>query len=516
MGAELSGTHLLQIAEAEMRRNAWIYVVAVLLSALALAVFSYLHRPAGYPPIGVLMVLTLTTILMRIFHVVAPDHRSYEGSTIAFAAGFLLLPPWLFVIQVVIAQGIEWIWIRRREPGSLRAWYLQPFNMAKCIIGGILASLLGTFLQGPAFVANHVPGLITVLCMLVVYVVVNQVLLGLALYIARGISFREAGIFRDLILIEFPLACIGFVAYELFSHSPLSAIFILAPIALMYQVFMLPKVQDEAMKALESLNRDLTQANQSINRLNDELFQALAKVFDMRDPYVGGHAAQVAIYAVDIATELGLPLKQIEVIRQSAFLHDIGKLAIPEAILHKPTKLTDVEYEFVKKHTDIGADLLASTEGLKHLAPCVRHHHERWDGTGYPLGLAGEEIPLEARILNLCDSVESMASDRPYHRAMSIQEIMDEIQACSGSQFDPKVADVFVKLIQQQGPFFVVNSARSVTQQYTASLLASESLAYTMFGWMLEQERQKSSVEGKNSSYALRTTEKPIQPHQYL
>jgi len=244
----------------------------------------------------------------------------------------------------------------------------------------------------------------------------------------------------------------------------------------------------DAMSALERSNVDLVDANHAINRLNAELFRSLAKVFDMRDPYVGGHAAQVAIYAVGIAQDLGLPQERIDLVRQAAYLHDIGKLAIPEAILHKPGKLTPIEYEFVKKHTDIGADLLASTEGLKHLAPFVRHHHERWDGTGYPLGLKGNKIPLEARILNLCDSVESMASDRPYHRSKSIEEIINEVLHCAGTQFDPEVANVFVELVQREGPAFVINSARSVTEQYTASLLTNESLTKNMFAWVLDQK----------------------------
>ena len=244
----------------------------------------------------------------------------------------------------------------------------------------------------------------------------------------------------------------------------------------------------DALSALEKSNGKLVNANHAITRLNAELFQSLAKVFDMRDPYVGGHAAQVAIYAVGIARELGLPQERIELVRQAAFLHDIGKLAIPETILHKPGKLTSIEYEFVKKHTDIGADLLASTEGLKHLAPFVRHHHERWDGYGYPLGLKGNDIPLEARILNVCDSVETMASDRPYHRCKSIEEIVKEVLHCAGTQFDPEVAQVFVKLVQQRGPAFVVNSARSVTEQYAASLLTNNSLTKNMFAWVLEHD----------------------------
>jgi putative nucleotidyltransferase with HDIG domain len=255
-----------------------------------------------------------------------------------------------------------------------------------------------------------------------------------------------------------------------------------------------------ALSALEKANVDLTGANQSILRLNAELFQSLAKVFDMRDPYVGGHAAQVAIYAVGIAQELGLPSERIELVRQAAYLHDIGKLAIPEAILHKPGKLSGIEYEFIKKHTDIGADLLASTEGLKHLAPFIRHHHERWDGAGYPLGLRGDEIPLEARILNVCDSVETMASDRPYHRGKSIREIIAEVDRCAGTQFDPAIAETFVNLaLKRVDSPFVINSARSVTQQYAASLLANESLTHSMFAWVFENEAQKQIIEEKGS-----------------
>src|ERR1041384_8638753 len=128
-----------------MRRAAWIYVIGVLLSALVLSTFALLNRPTSNPPIWIFLVLTFSTTFMRSYHIVAPDHRSYEGSTIAFVAGILLLPPWLFVLQVIVAQGIEWIWVRKTDPNSLRAWYLQPFNMAKCILGGVFAYLIRQF-----------------------------------------------------------------------------------------------------------------------------------------------------------------------------------------------------------------------------------------------------------------------------------------------------------------------------------------------------------------------------------
>ncbi len=266
-----------------------------------------------------------------------------------------------------------------------------------------------------------------------------------------------------------PLACIGFIAAEVMYSNLVLGVFVLAPIILIYQAFTLPKLQYEAMQSLESVNHELTVANHAIQQRNDELFLTLAKIFDARDPYVGNHAAQVAAYAVAIATEIGFSHERVEIVRQSGYLHDIGKIAIPEVILHKPAKLTDMEFAFIKKHANIGADFVATSQGLRHLAPFIRHHHERWDGGGYPDGLAGDLIPLEARILNVCDAVEAMASDRPYSRAMSIDEIVAEVRDCVGKQFDPMVVVAFIRVAERVGTQLIFNSARAVTAHYAAN-----------------------------------------------
>jgi HD-GYP domain-containing protein (c-di-GMP phosphodiesterase class II) len=183
------------------------------------------------------------------------------------------------------------------------------------------------------------------------------------------------------------------------------------------------------------------------------------------------------MYAVAISNELGLSTERINIIRQSAYLHDIGKIAIPETILHKPSKLTNEEFEIMKNHAAIGGEFLETSQGLRHLAPFVRHHHERWDGRGYPSGLHGEDIPLESRILNVCDSVEAMASDRPYHKGMSVDEIIAEVQRCNGTQFDPAIADAFIRIAERNGAHFVRNSAREVERSQMnvqdASVLSS-------------------------------------------
>jgi putative nucleotidyltransferase with HDIG domain len=466
-----------------MRRSAWIYVLAVLGCAGALSAVGFSAHPQTPAPWGLFLGLVVISTLLRVGVVDDPRHRVYEGSTIGFMAGVLVLPFWLFALQVGIAHCVEWAWVRLRTPSTmhLRAWYIQPFNIAKCIISGSSTYALMIIMPVDPTASFPPLALVRVLLLVGVYVLVNQLLLGMALSLARGISFRQAGIVRDGLLMEMPLACIGYLGVELLQRGPLLAMLVLAPIVLIYQAFMLPKLQDEAMQALEEVNNELTAANRAIRQLNDELFMTLAKIFDARDPYVAGHAAQVAIYAVTIATELGLPPERIEVVRQCAFLHDIGKIAIPEAILHKPGRLTDAEYTFLKKHADIGADFIATSQGLRHLAPFIRHHHERWDGRGYPAGLAGEAIPLEARILNVCDSVEAMASDRPYHRGMSAAEIISEVERCAGTQFDPIVAEMFIRIAEREGPNFVVNSARTVAEQYANSEPIVAGLTLTQF-----------------------------------
>jgi putative nucleotidyltransferase with HDIG domain len=226
---------------------------------------------------------------------------------------------------------------------------------------------------------------------------------------------------------------------------------------------------EASMRELRRMNAELALANgeisaasKSIRQLNDELFETLARFFDARDPYVGGHAAKVSDYATAIAREMRLSGEHLKQVRQAAFLHDIGKIAIPEHILNKPGKLTAEEYEQMKTHATLGAELLEQSQGLCHLAPFVRHHHERWDGCGYPDGLRDTQIPLEARILNLCDSVEAMASDRPYHKGMSVRAIIADVKRNAGEQFDPDVAETFIQIIQREGEGFIVNSTREV------------------------------------------------------
>ncbi len=173
-----------------------------------------------------------------------------------------------------------------------------------------------------------------------------------------------------------------------------------------------------------------------------QTIEGLAKAIDKMDRYTAGHSDRVATYAMYLATRLGLPPDQVEIVRQSALMHDIGKLGCV-LNLNKPGKLTQDEYEQFKKHPGYGRDILEPIKFLHPLIPGVHLHHERWDGRGYPLGLKGNDVPLMARIIAVADTYDAMTSDRAYRRALPHEVAVAEIERCSTTQFDPEVSHSF-------------------------------------------------------------------------
>jgi diguanylate cyclase (GGDEF)-like protein/putative nucleotidyltransferase with HDIG domain len=178
---------------------------------------------------------------------------------------------------------------------------------------------------------------------------------------------------------------------------------------------------------------------------------SLASAVDSRDAYTGSHSERVASFAGEIASQLGLPAEEVELTRLAGSLHDLGKLAIPEEILRKPATLSDAERLVLERHPQIGYRMLESL-GVDPIADWVLHHHERWDGAGYPDGLAGERIPLGARIIFVADAFDAMTSDRLYRAALSYEEALAEVERCAGSQFDPEVVHAFLARVAAQTP----------------------------------------------------------------
>ncbi len=174
---------------------------------------------------------------------------------------------------------------------------------------------------------------------------------------------------------------------------------------------------------------------------------ALAAALEARDPHTSGHAERVSYYAVRIAKALQMPEDRVELLQYIAILHDIGKLGIEDQLLRKPGKFDASEMKIMQSHSQIGANILSKIKALREGASWVLHHHERYDGDGYPKGLKGEQIPLEARILAVADAFDAMLSERPYKNPMTPAEVRRELLRCRGTQFDPDVTDVLVDLM---------------------------------------------------------------------
>ncbi len=170
----------------------------------------------------------------------------------------------------------------------------------------------------------------------------------------------------------------------------------------------------------------------------------IAAALDAKDPYTHGHSMRVTMYSMILAKKLNLDDTMLEEIETAGLLHDIGKIGIPQSILCKPGKLTNEEFEVMKSHPEQGEKMLKDIKKLTLISNWLRTHHEKWDGTGYPNGLKGEEIPLSGRIIALADTYDAMTSDRPYRKALSHETAIDEIKRCAGTQFDPVLAQLFV------------------------------------------------------------------------
>jgi HD-GYP domain-containing protein (c-di-GMP phosphodiesterase class II) len=179
------------------------------------------------------------------------------------------------------------------------------------------------------------------------------------------------------------------------------------------------------------------------------MLSVLSRAIETRDAYTRGHSARVTAIADAIARRLEWDEEQLDRLQIGGPLHDIGKLAISDEVLAKPGRLDDHELAQIREHPRLGARLLLRLATFRGALPYVLYHHERWDGTGYPTGRAGEEIPVEARVLAVADAFDAMTSDRPYRPALSHHEALAEVERCAGSQFDPAIVDIFLELFAE-------------------------------------------------------------------
>jgi len=213
----------------------------------------------------------------------------------------------------------------------------------------------------------------------------------------------------------------------------------------------LKKLNRQLEKKVRLRTKQLQDSQDKLQRSYLEIIKAFAVVLEERDAYTQGHSSRVTEYALRMAKEMHLSKDQMRALQIGGSLHDIGKIGIPEEVLSKPTKLTDEEWRIMREHPEKGARMIEPLSFLSQEKVLIRHHHERWDGKGYPAGLAGEEIPLLSRVLSVADAFDSMTSTRSYRKRMKLEVAIEQLEVNKGTQFDPRIVDVFLKCLDKYG-----------------------------------------------------------------
>jgi len=348
------------------------------------------------------------------------------GTSVAFipfiASVLLFAPPWPMAIAGVTGLVAEAA--VRRKP-LLRVWFNTAQFMLAVGVAGVAYRALGGHIGFETFEFRFVPFAVLVL----LFVAINQGSVSLAISLTSDVPLREtwariAG--RSLL-------------YDLVSSS---LALLLAFLYIKLQIFGL------AVLVLPLFFvRHMYQMNLQVERVNRELLELMVKAIEARDPYTSGHSVRVAEYARCVARELGLPPKQVDDVATAALLHDVGKIYEEFApLLRKEGRLTPEERMLMQGHPGRSAELVGTIAEFRgRVQSDIRNHHENYDGTGYPDGLVGEDIPIGARIIMIADTIDAMTTDRPYRKALTLQRALEELGKYAGHQFDPKLVQMVTR-----------------------------------------------------------------------
>lgn len=408
-------------------------------------------RPLGFVDFVVIVVMFLVVTLIDLVKTTVPQMRFNSVFGVCGAA-FVATTIGYGAVAGIIVAGVSTL---IAEVFARRDLQKLIFNVAQMIVITGFTGITYQVLAGDTFRVPLASTRTTVDALIAsfVYVAANNILLSVMIGTAIGKSpitvFLANG--RGQLLQNITLPPIGLLLTTVRELSPLAVFIALIPLLGPYV----------AMRGYRDIQ---TQIQRTI--------EALADTVDRRDITTAQHSERVAIYTQQIIDELGtIRFAEAEAIILAARVHDLGKIAIPDAVLLKPGKLDEGEYWLMRQHPVAGDDILQQLSIYKDSLGVVRHHHERYDGTGYPDGLKGEEIPLGARIVAVVDSYDVMISDRPYARARSIREAKEELIWCKGTHFDPKIVDAFVHVLERQ------HAAKSPEHVAPVSSATSSSIA---------------------------------------
>lgn len=395
------------------------YIKAVIVSAVLLLIFLTaitqftLRLMAGLAFFGSLAALT------EVLRVKLPKGGYISVTAAVTLACIALFGPCIAAYTGIMSFVLPQVFSSKREP-----LHKLLFNCAQIVLTIGVSVIVYQFAGGRFWEVDFTSIMPLVLAALT-YFIINFTAVTLILAFSQNVSPWGIWLtnFKWLIPNMLVLPLLGFLmAYVYNAIGPLGVALFFAPLLLARFIF--KSYMDTREIFLNTL-------------------EALASSLDAKDPYTKGHSDRVAQYAVELARYLKMPEDQVETIQHLAFLHDVGKIGISDKLLTKIGRLSDEEFGIIKQHPAIGADIV---EDISYLGPArdfVKYHHEKFDGSGYPEGLKGENIPLGARIITLADSFDAMTSDRSYRKRMSMDEALAEVDRCAGTHFDPHLAKAF-------------------------------------------------------------------------
>ncbi len=349
------------------------------------------------------------------------------------------------------------------------------FNAASFVLSGFLAANVYQLAAGPTPPTDIARAVLAVALSGAVYFVATTSFTAVVIALSSGASFLA--IWREnysWMLVNFLATAVNGASLAIAGHALglFGAAMFVLPLGVAWYSFRLYMSRSLEVRTrneeLQRLNERLRQTNESLEQSALEAVEALVGALEAKDEDARGHSAATMSRAVAVAQRMHLSEEEITAIRFGALIHDVGEIGLAPQILHKPGPLTDAEREEMRQHPVLGARLLAQVSALAGARPIILAHHERYDGTGYPRGLRGAEIPLTAQIVAVADAFEAMTSARPYHGPISQAEAVRELRAASGTQFNPAVVEVFVATIGEPSEIAARHAhARSATANAT-------------------------------------------------
>ncbi len=396
----------------------YILVGGVSLAAACLLVVPDWQLPGPFPSKfwNALVAFTLLGIISDslFFRIPFANVNTSVGFIPFLASVALFGHPWPMVVSGLTALVVD-TFVRRKP--AIRVWYNTGQYMLAVGLGGLVYSALG----GTASLEEFSFQLIPFLSLVMVFFIVNQGSVALAVSLSSGVSVREA----------WDRIGRGALVYDLFSSS------LAVLLAFLYARLQLIGLAILVFPLF--LVRQLYQMNLLLQEELEEKLELMVKAMEARDPYTSGHSRRVSEYALAIARELRISVSQLDSIKRAALLHDVGKIYEEFApLLRKEGKLTPEERMTMRSHVLRSAQLVATAARLRGpVEDMITHHHENYDGTGYPDGLAGHQIPIGARIIMIADTLDAMTTDRPYRKALTLNRALEELENYAGTQFDP-------------------------------------------------------------------------------